>query len=143
MVILDDNVDLVESEEGSFRYKPEEIGLEELIMFKHPLLKPPPIRTPGTKTTDEIFGTPALDVERAGYAPFVGYTDHRLACIDIRWESTFELLQKIQKPLARKLQCGNPNVVDKYIKILDTMLSDADIAKGVISLELSIAILMT
>ena len=59
VVMLYANVDLVESKEGSFRYKLEEIGLKELSIFKHPLLKSPPICTPGTKTIDGIFGTPA------------------------------------------------------------------------------------
>ena len=107
IVMIDANVQLVGKEQGSFRYKLEDIGLTELIMSKHPHLTPPPTRTPETKTIDGIFGTPALDVERAGYGPFVGYTDHRLSWVDIRWESTFGLFQKIQRPLARRLQCDD------------------------------------
>ena len=70
-------------------------------MSKHPRLKPPPTRTPGSRTIDSIFGTPALDVERAGYGPFYGFTGHRLPWLDIRWESAIGLYQVIQRPLAR------------------------------------------
>jgi len=143
VIMIDANVQLVDTEEGSFRHKLEDIGLKELIMSKHPHLKAPPTRTPGTKTIDGIFGTPALDVERAGYGPFVGYTDHRLSWIDISWESTFGLFQKIQRPLARRLQCDDPKAVYKYIKLLDKMLAAADIATRVTKLELSVTIPMT
>ena len=82
IVMLDANVDLETNKDG-FKERLEEIGLKELIMSKHPHLTPP-TRTQGTKIIDGIFGTPALDVERAGYSPFCGFTDHRLSWVDIR-----------------------------------------------------------
>ena len=94
IIMLDANIDLVQNGEGTFRGKLEEIGLKELIMSKHPHLKSPPTRNPGTKTMDGIFDTPALDVERAGYSPFVGYAYHGLSWIDIWWDSAFGLFQK-------------------------------------------------
>ena len=83
IVMLDVNVDLATNED-SFKERLEEIGLKKLIMSKHPHLTPPPTRTPCTKTIDGIFGTPALDVEWAGYSPFCGFTDHRSSWVDIR-----------------------------------------------------------
>ena len=137
IVILDENVDLTTNEDG-FKERLEEIGSKELIISKHLHLTPPSTRTPGTKTIDGIFGTPALDVEWTGYSPFCGFTDHRLSWVDIRWESAFGLFQKIQGPLARHLQCDNPKAVDIYIRILAKILSAASVAPKVSSLDISV-----
>ena len=94
IVMLDANTDLATNEDG-LKERLEEIGLKELIMSKHPHLTPPPTRTLGTQKIDRIFGTPSLDVERAGCSPFCGFTDHRLSWVGIRWESAFIILQKI------------------------------------------------
>ena len=142
ILMLDANVDLATNEEG-FKEKMEDIGLKELILSQHPDLTPPPTRIPGKKTIDGIFGTPALDVERAGYAPFCGYTDHRLSWVDIRWDSAFGQFQKIQRPIARRLQCDDAKAVSIYIKILDKMMAAANIAQQVIALELTVTIPMT
>ena len=88
IVIIDANVDLTNNKKDTFRYNLESLGLNELIMSKHPNLTLPSTRTPGTKTIDGIFGTPALDVVWSGYAPFVGYSDHRLLIFDgrVHWD---------------------------------------------------------
>ena len=92
-------------------------------------------RNPGTKTIDGIFGTPVLDIEKGGYAQFTGFSDRRLAGIDIRWESALGLYQTIQRPVARRLQCDDPRSVARYIKILESMLDEADILSTIITLE--------
>ena len=46
VVMLDANAELAHSIQGNFRHELEAIGLKELIMSKHPLLKPPPTRNP-------------------------------------------------------------------------------------------------
>ena len=78
----------------------EDIGINELIINQHPRLQPPPTRFPVTKTIDELFGTPELDVVQGGYAPFLGYSDLRLAWIDTNWEIALGFFQKIQQPFS-------------------------------------------
>ena len=112
-------------------------------MSKHPLLKPSPTRTPGSRTIDDVFGTPTLDVERAGYCPFYGFNDHRLSWLNIRWESALGLYQVIEHPLACRLQCDNPKSVTKYIQLLGKMLQDAGITAKVIHLEITVKISMS
>lgn len=73
-----------------------------------------PTRTSDINPIDEIFGTPTINVARGGYIPFMGYLDHRFLWVNIRWESTLRLFQVIQQPVARRLQCNDPRLVDKY-----------------------------
>ena len=87
MVMIDINADLAISKKGTFRYMLESIGLNELILNKHLHIKPPATRYPGKLTIDRIFGTPALEVVRGGYSKVMGISDHRLAWVDIQWES--------------------------------------------------------
>ena len=61
----------------------EKIGLNELILSQHTNLTPPTTRTPGAYTLDGIFDTPALDIIKGGYAPFL-FTNHRLSLVDIQ-----------------------------------------------------------
>lgn len=64
ILILNVNADLATNEDG-FGCKLKTIGLKELILSKPHHLKPPPIRIPGTKTIDGIFGTAVLEVMHA------------------------------------------------------------------------------
>ena len=62
-------------------------GLQELILSHHTQFKTPPTRHPVSRTINGIFGTSALDIIQTGYSPFVGFTDHQLSWIDIRWDA--------------------------------------------------------
>lgn len=56
------------------------------------------------------------------------HTDHRLSWVEIRWESTSGLFQKIQRPLARQLQCDNPKAVVISLEIsVQTPMTRQDI----------------
>jgi len=87
LFLVDDNERLTKIKEGSFRHTMDMIGLHELILTQHPRLKPHPTRYPGAHTINGIFVAPALDVVHVRHAPFVGYTDHRLSWVNIRWDS--------------------------------------------------------
>ena len=60
----------------------------------------------------------------------MGISDHRLAWMDIKWESALGPYQIIQRPVARKLKCDDPRSVTKYIKILERLLDKADICSS-------------
>jgi len=97
LLIIDANEALTKKRERYFRHTMEMIELHELIFAKHPRLKPPPTRYPGSYTINIMFGTPVLNIVRGGYAPYVEYTDHRLSWVDIRWDSVLRLFQKLQQ----------------------------------------------
>ena len=98
ILMIDANVALQKNNKGSFRRRMEEIGMNELILSQHPHLKPPATRSPGTNTIDSIFGTGSLIVKKAGYGPHLGFTDHRLAWVDIDWDSALGIFQKNTAP---------------------------------------------
>ena len=58
-----------------------------------------------------------------------------LSWLDIRWDSALCLFQKIQQPIARRLQCNDPRSVANYISILESLLATADIVTMKIQLE--------
>ena len=134
VLTIDANEALQKNTKGSFRRRMEDIGMNELILNHHPHLKPPSTRSPGTNTIDSIFGTGSLIVRKACYGPFVGYSDHRLAWVDIDWHSALGIFQKIQRPIARRLQCDDLRSVKKYLKVLTSLLDEADVDLA-ISLE--------
>ena len=101
--MIDAYVDLSLNKKVTFIHTLESIGMNELIISNHPDLKPSPTRTPGTKTIDGVFGTPALDVERGRYAPFIELLDHWLSWVDFQWESALDLFQIIQRHAAQRL----------------------------------------
>ena len=70
--MIDTNEHLTTVKRGSFCYKIEVAGLNELILSQHLRSKPPPTRTPGSQKIDSIFGSSALDMINGGYAPFLG-----------------------------------------------------------------------
>ena len=68
IVMIDSNVDLATNKKGIFRHMLESLGLNELLLSKHPNIKPTAIRYPGKLTIDRIFGAPVLKVVRRGYS---------------------------------------------------------------------------
>ena len=84
IVTINANVDISTDKKGTFRHTLKSIGLNELILSRHPNLYPPPTCNPGTKTIDGISGTPAINIEKGEYAQFTGFSDHYLVWIDIR-----------------------------------------------------------
>ena len=84
---------------------------------------------------DSIFGTSSIEVSCAGYGTFVGYFDHCLSWVDINWESALGIFQKIQRPLACRLQYYDPQTVRKYPEILQSLLDSADIVDMVLNFE--------
>ena len=72
ILMSDTNENLATAKRGSFCYKIEEAGFNELILAQHPRLKPPLTRTPGSQTIDGIFGSLALDTINGGYDIFLG-----------------------------------------------------------------------
>ena len=105
--------------------------MNELILSHHPHLQPPATRSPGKNTIDSIFGTGSLIVKKAGYGPHLGFTDHRLAWVDIDWDSALGIFQKIQRPIARRLQCDDPMSVQQYLKILMAELDKIDAHRAI------------
>ena len=61
-----------------------------------------------------------------------GFTDHKLTWVDIDWNSALGVFQKIQRPIARRLQCDDPRSVKKYLKTLRMMLDDAEKNRAVL-----------
>ena len=100
LLMINANEDLHKNIPNSFHRRMENICLNELILNQHPREKPPLTRNPGIKIIDGIVGIPSLEVIRGGYAPFICYTDHMSSWVDIKWESTLGLYQKIQRPVA-------------------------------------------
>ena len=90
-------------------------------------LKPPPTRSPGTNTIDSIFGTGSLVVNKASYRPFVDYTDHKLAWVDINWDSALGIFQNIKRLISRQLQCDDPRSVNKYLTLLEAQLDESNV----------------
>ena len=72
---------------------------------------------------------------RGGYAPFVGYTDHRLSWFNINWESALGLYQTNQRSVARQLRYDDPRLIKKYLDILKKLLDDEEVVDTVIKLE--------
>ena len=112
------------------------IGLQELILTHHCRLQPPPTRIPGTHTIDSIFGTPAIDVVQSGYGLFVGFTDHRISWLNIRWDIDLGLFLKKQHLTAR---CSQSN----YPRSVESLLATADIITMVIQLEITVTFSLT
>ena len=61
IVMTDSNVDLAKNKKITFRHILELLGLNELLLSKHPNIKAPATRYPGKLTIDRIFGIPALE----------------------------------------------------------------------------------
>ena len=135
LLMIDSNENLVNNKYGSFRYTMESIGLNELILSQDPRLTPPPTRTPRTHKIDGIFGTPALAVPKCGYDTFVGFTDHCLSWVVIYWDSALGIFQKIQRTVARYLQCDGLRSMAKYVHLLESFLEEAHIFDTVLDLE--------
>ena len=143
ILMLDSNEDITKKTKDSFRSKIERAGLRELILHQHTTLPPPPTQCPGKRTIENIFSTPSMDVANGGYGSFVGFTDHRLAWIDINWESVFGTYQKIERPPARRLQCEDPRTVKKCLLLLQKYLDDENIDQIVINLQKNATILLS
>lgn len=73
----------------------------------------------------------------------MGISDHRLAWVDIQWESALGTYQMIQRPVARRLQCNDPRSVSKYIQILESMLQKSDICSAILKLEYDTTVPLT
>ena len=122
ILLIDANEDLSKASSNSFVQQMQRVGLEEVILSRHSKSVPPPTRTPGSKPIDTIFCTSALVVNKSGYAPFNGFSDHRLSWVDIQWESAFNHHTKIQRAPARRLKYMLPVAVDKYTQVLEYLL---------------------
>ena len=64
---------------------------------------------------------------RAGYSPFTGFTDHRLAWVNIKKSSVLGPYHQIVSPSIRQLKCSYPDVVNKYIQTLENALLAHDV----------------
>ena len=82
ILMVDANENITRNNTG-FSNNMEAIGLYEAILSRHASLAPPPTRTPGRTPIDAIYCTSSIVVRKSGYAPFNGFTDHRLAWIDV------------------------------------------------------------
>ena len=112
--MIDANEALQNNKKGSFRRRMEDIGMNEIILNHHPHLQPPSTRSPGKNTIDTIFGTGSLIVKKAGYSPHLGYTDHRLAWVDVDWDSALGFFKKFS---ALSPDAYNATTLGVYINI--------------------------
>ena len=127
ILMIDANEDLSKTHSTSFQTKMANVGLHELILQHHHTLQPPATRSPGRKPIDTIFCSYSINVTKAGYGPFNGFSDHRLAWIDVERNSILGSHHRIAPPIARRLKCNYPDVVSKYIQNLENLLFTYDI----------------
>jgi len=65
----------------------------------------------------------------------MGISDHRLTWAGIKRKSALGTYQLIKRSVARRLQCDAPRLVSKYTQIIEMMLNEADICRGIMQLE--------
>ena len=85
ILMLDVNEDITKKTKISFRSKMERAGLRELISHQHATLPSQSTRSPGKRKIDGIFATSLMEAVNGDYGLFVGFTDHRLARVGIKW----------------------------------------------------------
>ena len=75
-------------------------------------------------------------INAAGYAPFNGISDHRMAWIDVGWDSVFGKQKTIQRLQAHRLQCDQDRTVQKYAKLLSRLLhAETGLVEDVLRLD--------
>ena len=143
LLMIDANENLSSQTKNSFVHSMAQIGLYESILSRHPGLSTPATRTPGGHPIDSIFCSPSVVINKSGYAPFNGFTDHRLSWVDIEWGSVFCHNITIPKPQVRRLKTDLPQVVEKYIANLQNLLYQHDIYTKIDVLNKAIHTTMT
>jgi len=94
-----------------------DLGLVEIFLTNHSRC-PPPTYNRGQAAIDAIYVTPALLGSRCGYLAFGDAipSDHRAIWVDIPYHIAFgHSSPPIIRPRARRLQCQDPRVVDRYL----------------------------
>ena len=122
-----------------------QISLHDAILTRHGHELAPSTHQRGSAPIDGLFVSAGLEHSATGYLPFGSVAgDHRPLWIDIHLPSVFggtasECSAAIPTSTARRLQCADPRVVQRYNKVLHQFYQEHDLATRVFRLEVDIS----
>ena len=101
-------------------------SLVNCVLDSHGHRQAPATYNRGSKPIDAIFCSGSLNVVACGFLPFGSFpSDHRAVWADITYESAFgHHIPKCIQPKARRLQCKDPRVVNKWTQAYESFIRE-------------------
>lgn len=126
VLMLDVNEDV---RTGKFTEKMRSLGLIETVTSQHGINGPPTYEK-GKNPIDGIYVSSTLQGLKCGYLDFI--FDHRCLWMDIPVQIAFgHTIPPSIARRARRLNCNDPRIVKKYLKVLTTYLEERNMYQKV------------